>query len=63
MLGSLLVLIPISVALVILIGVAFWWAIFAGQFEDTQTAADSILLDDDTTVARQPRRGRPPDTQ
>ena len=61
MFGSLLVLIPNSVMLVILIGVAFWWAIFAGQFEDAHTAADSILQDDDTT-ARPPRRGRPPDT-
>lgn len=61
MFGSLLILIPISVMLVILIGVAFWWAIFAGQFEDAHKAADSILQDDDTT-ALPPQRRRPPDS-
>lgn len=48
MIESLYVLIPISVLFVVLIGAAFWWAIFAGQFEDSQAAAESILADDDT---------------
>lgn len=48
MLESLFVLIPISVLFVIVIGVAFWWAIFAGQFDDSQAAAESILADNDT---------------
>lgn len=46
---SLFLLLPISLVLVLAIGAAFWWAIFAGQFEDTQEAANSILLDDDTS--------------
>lgn len=61
MFGSLLVLIPVSIFLVVVIGIAFWWAIFAGQFEDAGQAADSILLDDDSTVSL-PGVERPPDT-
>ncbi|MGO3892090.1 MAG: cbb3-type cytochrome oxidase assembly protein CcoS [Paenalcaligenes sp.] len=49
MLESLFLLIPISLLFVILIGVAFWWAIFAGQFENSQSAGESILKDDDST--------------
>lgn len=61
MFGSLLVLIPISVFLVVLIGISFWWAIFAGQFEDADKAADSILQDDDSTIGLV-KTERPPDT-
>lgn len=61
MFGSLLVLIPVSIFLIIVIGIAFWWAIFAGQFEDAGNAADSILLDDDSTVSLSGAK-RPPDT-
>ncbi len=46
---SLFLLLPISLVLIIVIGVAFWWATFAGQFDNTQAAAESILLDDDNT--------------
>ena len=51
MTASLYLLLPISVLFVIAIGAAFWWAIFAGQFDDTERAARSVLLDDDTTSA------------
>lgn len=59
MTASLYLLLPISVLFVIGIGVAFWWAIFSGQFDDTQRAARSVLDDDDTPetddrAARQP---------
>lgn len=47
---SLFLLLPISLLLVVLIGVAFWWAIFSGQFDNTQQAAESILLDDDSSL-------------
>ena len=47
--GALYLLLPISLILVVVIGAAFWWAIFAGQFEDTDAAARSILEDDDST--------------
>lgn len=50
MTASLYLLLPISVLFVIAIGAMFWWAIFAGQFDDTERAAHSILLDDDTTL-------------
>ncbi|HUG56974.1 MAG TPA: cbb3-type cytochrome oxidase assembly protein CcoS [Candidimonas sp.] len=48
MASSLLLLLPISLAFVIAIGIFFWWAIFSGQFDDSQSAGDSILLDQDT---------------
>lgn len=41
-------LLPVSLLFVLAIGMAFWWAIFAGQFDDTDTAAESILHDNDT---------------
>ncbi|MFT0533486.1 cbb3-type cytochrome oxidase assembly protein CcoS [Castellaniella hirudinis] len=44
---GLFLLLPISLLFVLLIGVALWWAIFSGQFDDTQAAAQSILDDDD----------------
>lgn len=46
---SLFLLLPVSLLLVLFIGVALWWAIFSGQFDDTQDAATSILEDDDNT--------------
>ena len=48
MTASLLLLLPIALAFVILIGALFWWAIFAGQFDDSRNAGESILMDDDT---------------
>ncbi|MFW7343613.1 cbb3-type cytochrome oxidase assembly protein CcoS [Pollutimonas sp. H1-120] len=51
--ASLFLLLPISLLLVIAIGAAFWWAIFAGQFDDTNEAAQSILLDDDNPDTKQ----------
>uniref|UniRef100_UPI00334291E1 cbb3-type cytochrome oxidase assembly protein CcoS n=1 Tax=Castellaniella defragrans TaxID=75697 RepID=UPI00334291E1 len=43
----LFLLLPISLLFIVGIGAAFWWAIFSGQFDDTQDAARSIFLDDD----------------
>jgi cbb3-type cytochrome oxidase maturation protein len=43
----LFLLIPLSVVLVFLIGVAFWWALQGGQFDDLDAAAHRILMDDD----------------
>jgi cbb3-type cytochrome oxidase maturation protein len=40
-------LIPLSVALVAVIVVAFLWAIRSGQFDDLEGPAHRILLDDD----------------
>ncbi len=47
MTSSLILLLPIALAFVVLIGALFWWAIFAGQFDDANAAGESILLDDD----------------
>lgn len=41
-------LIPLSVALVFLIGAVFWWALKSGQFEDMEGPAHRILMDEDT---------------
>ena len=49
--GALYLLLPISLVLVGVIGIAFWWAIFSGQFDDADEAARSILEDDDTTAS------------
>lgn len=40
-------LIPLSVLLVFAIGGAFWWALQGGQFDDLETPAHRILMDDD----------------
>lgn len=40
-------LIPLSVVLVIPVGVAFWWALRGGQFDDLEAPAQRVLMDDD----------------
>lgn len=49
MLESMFLLIPLSLLFVLFIGVALWWAVFSGQFEDANKAGESILEDDDST--------------
>lgn len=49
---SLYLLIPVSVILVFLIGVVFWWSLRSGQLEDLEGPAYRVLMDDD--------RPRPP---
>lgn len=44
---SLYLLIPLSVVLVFVIGVAFWWSVRNGQFDDMEGPAYRILMDDD----------------
>ncbi len=44
---SLYLLIPISVALVFLIGIAFWWSLRSGQFDDMEGPGYRVLMDDD----------------
>ena len=46
---TLYLLIPVSVVLVFLIGVAFWWSLRSGQFDDLEGPAYRILMDDDKT--------------
>ena len=40
-------LVPLSVVLVIPVGVIFWWALRGGQFDDLEGPAHRILMDDD----------------
>ena len=40
-------LIPLSVALVFVIGIAFWWSLRSGQFDDLEGPGFKILMDDD----------------
>ncbi len=50
---TLLLLIPLSVVVVFLIGVVFWWGVRRGQFDDLDGPANKILEDDDTPVRPQ----------
>jgi cbb3-type cytochrome oxidase maturation protein len=47
---SLYLLVPISVALVFLIGAVFWGALASGQFDDLERPAHDVLADDDRPV-------------
>lgn len=51
MLDILYLLIPLSLALVFVIGVVFWWSLKHGQFEDLEGPAYRILQDDDRVVS------------
>lgn len=44
---SLYLLVPLSVALVFLIGALFWRALQGGQFDDLERPGHAILDDDD----------------
>ena len=43
-------LIPISVILVFLIGIAFWWSLRSGQFDDLEGPGYRVLMDKDKPV-------------
>jgi cbb3-type cytochrome oxidase maturation protein len=47
---TLYLLIPVSVVLVFLIGIAFWWSLRNGQFDDMEGPAYRILMDDDKVL-------------
>lgn len=49
-------LIPLSLVLVFMIGVVFWWSLRSGQFEDLEGPAYRILRDDDSVT----KEGEPP---
>ncbi len=40
-------LIPLSVVLVFLIGVVFWWSVKSGQYDDMEGPGYRVLMDDD----------------
>lgn len=45
--GSVFILIPISLVLAFVIGYFFWWSGRHGQFDDLEGPAHRILMDDD----------------
>jgi len=45
---SLVILVPLSVALVLVIGWVFWRALEGGQFDDLERPAHELLDDDDS---------------
>ncbi|HMV59131.1 MAG TPA: cbb3-type cytochrome oxidase assembly protein CcoS [Nitrospira sp.] len=47
-------LVPMSVLLVFVIGVIFWWSLRSGQFEDLEGPGYRILMDDDSTAPDNP---------
>lgn len=47
---SLYLLIPVSVVIVFLIGVVFWWSLRTGQFDDMEGPAYRVLMDDDKVL-------------
>lgn len=54
---SLYLLIPLSVVLVFVIGVLFWWSLRSGQYDDLEGPAYRLLLDD-----RDPPPESPPES-
>ena len=48
-------LIPISVILVFLIGIAFWWSLRSGQFDDLEGPGYRVLMDKDKPVRTEQR--------
>ena len=44
---ALYLLIPLSVILVFVIGLIFWWSVRSGQFEDLEGPAYRVVRDDD----------------
>jgi cbb3-type cytochrome oxidase maturation protein len=51
-------LIPLGLVLVVIMVAAFFWAAKSGQFDDLQTPAVQILLDDDSKPVRHDRKVR-----
>ncbi|AWI74165.1 cbb3-type cytochrome oxidase assembly protein CcoS [Parazoarcus communis] len=43
---SLYILIPLSVVLVFVIGMLFWWSLRNGQYDDLEGPAYRLLMDD-----------------
>ncbi|WP_034639221.1 cbb3-type cytochrome oxidase assembly protein CcoS [Chitinilyticum aquatile] len=58
---SLYLLIPLSVLLVFLIGLIFWWSVRSGQFDDLEGPGWRVLQDDDKSVADRANEEKTPD--
>ena len=59
---SLYILIPLSVALVFVIGLIFWWSLRSGQYDDMEGPAYRMLMDDrdDVPAKTDARKDAPP---
>ena len=57
---SLYLLIPVSVAIVFLIGVVFWWSLRSGQFDDMEGPAYRVLMDNDKVPEEDGEATKPP---
>ena len=57
---SLYLLIPLSVLLVFVIGLVFWWSVRNGQFDDMEGPAYRMLMDDDDPKAAKDELPVPP---
>lgn len=44
---SLYLLIPLSIVLVFVIGIVFWWSLRNGQFDDLEGPGYRVVIDDD----------------
>lgn len=49
---SIYLLIPVSVILVFLIALAFWWSVRSGQFDDLEGPGFRVLMDDDQPLPK-----------
>ena len=45
-------LVPVSVILVFLIGIAFWWSLRSGQYDDLDGPGYRVLMDKDKPEVR-----------
>ena len=45
-------LIPVSIVIAFAIGVLFWWAISAGQFEELDREGEAVVRDDEAPPTR-----------
>ena len=57
---SLYLLIPVSVVLVFLIGLVFWWSLRTGQFDDLEGPAYRVLMDNDKVPEEDGEATKPP---
>jgi cbb3-type cytochrome oxidase maturation protein len=56
-------LIPLGLVLLGLAVAAFFWAVRSGQFDDLETPAMSVVMDDDSKPARKNSRKRAKDPE
>ena len=51
---SLYLLIPLSVVLVFVIGLVFWWSVRSGPFDDLEGPGYRVVVDDDAPPVVKP---------